>query len=99
MNLLNSVIVEGVISSAIDAKNVFELTYTRQTTVGTVQVTSETAIKCFVSESMCKSIKKGRAVRIVGRLSNIGDNLGVFVEHIEFKPEIIKEGKYTFQKN
>lgn len=54
----------------------------------------------FLADSLKDKIKEDRGVRIVGRLKEIGDNIGLFAEHIEFKPVgVKKEGKYTFRNN
>ena len=99
MNELNSIIVDGYVSSSIDGKGVFGVITTRHYTKESEHFTEKTPFKCLVPGSflkMCsKNLKVGRNVRIVGRLSMVEGTLGVYVEHLEFKPGV----NYTFKKD
>ena len=103
MNQLNSVILEGVVSEGINTEGVFYVDTSRYEKVGDNLVESKTKIKCLVVGqmfvSLCEKITIGRGVRIVGYLSDIGGVVGLFSEHIEFKPDVIRDGKYNFRND
>ena len=105
MNMLNSVIIEGVVSISPTSDGVFSID-TCQTTKGGEE--EMFTLICKLSEglnSVCKDrIKSRRKVRIVGRIAAfpIADgwdkNICLFVENIEVFGTVIKSGKYTFTK-
>lgn len=103
MNHLNSVILEGVVSEGINTEGVFYVDTTRYEKVGDNKIEIKTKVKCLVVGSMfvslCEKITVGRGVRIVGRLSDIGGVVGLFAEHIEFKLDVIRDGKYNFRND
>ena len=104
MNMLNSVILEGVVLEGLNEDGVFTIYSSRYSKVGEDLVEEKTYIKCLCSkvlaDSLKNNIKEDRGVRIVGHLKEIEGNIGLFAEHIEFKPvRVKKEGKYTFRDN
>ena len=104
MNHLNSVILEGVVSTGFDENGLFTVASSRYKKVGEDLVEEKTFVKCcefgVVRKYAENKLNKGRGIRIVGYLKNIEGGVGLFVEHIEFKPDTskLKEGKYTFTK-
>lgn len=104
MNMLNSVILEGVVSEGLNEDGVFTTCSSRYSKVGEGLVEEKTFVKCIVEgrsrTHVSDKLNEGRGVRIVGRLKEIEGNLGLFAEHIEVKPlGVKKEGKYTFRNN
>lgn len=104
MNMLNSVILEGVVSESMNEDGVFTVCSCRYSKVGEDLVEEKTFVKCLCSKVLADSLKdktkEDRGVRIVGRLKEIEGNIGLYAEHIEFKPVgVRKEGKYTFRDN
>ena len=103
MNNTNSVIVEGVVSTGIDNNGLFTIKTTRYHKVGEEFNGENTFVECLITGALRDFIKvkltEGRDVRIVGYLKEIEGNLGLFVEHVEVKPLIRVEGKYTFKNN
>lgn len=103
MNNLNSVIVEGVVSTGVNNDGLFTIKTTRYYKVGEEFNGENTFVECLVTGSLRDFVKvkltEGRGVRIVGYLKEIEGNLGLFVEHVEFKPLVRFEGKYTFKNN
>lgn len=107
MNLINSVILEGVVTSPItepiNGQAYFVLTTYRNKLAyeeGSSSV-EETSLKCFVQGALLKrasSLKAGDNIRLVGRLANFCKELVLFVEHLEKRATVIKSGKYTFTK-
>lgn len=92
MNDLNSVLVEGEMGNVPndDGKCYVIVTRTFKNGLGEVETTRShffVVIKGRLAEMYIGKFKRGRKVRIVGRLQN--DNRGraeIFAEHIEFKP-------------
>ena len=92
MNDINSVIVEGEMGTVPndDGKCYVIVTRTFKDELGEVEKTRNhffVVIKGRLAEMYADKFKRGRKVRIVGRLQN--DNRGraeIFAEHIEFKP-------------
>jgi single-stranded DNA-binding protein len=92
MNDINSVIVEGEMGNVPndDGKCYVIVTRTFKNGLAEFETTRNhffVVIKGRLAESYTDKFKKGRKVRIVGRLKN--DNRGraeIFAEHIEFKP-------------
>lgn len=106
MNMLNSVILESVVSGAVSETGLFRVKSERHTKVGEGVVTTVVNVLCQVPQNMLESVKKyatdGRGVRIVGRLDTLyGGEVGLFIEHIEYKnfPNSIREGKYNFKQD
>lgn len=106
MNMLNNLILECVVSGAVSETGLFRVKSERHTKVGEGSVTTVINVLCQVPNVMLDSVKKyatdGRGIRIVGRLETLyGGELGVFVEHIEYKnfPNSIREGKYNFKQD
>ena len=97
MNDLNSIIVEGEMGNVPndDGKCYVIVTRTFKNELGEVETTRNhffVAIKGRLAEMYTDKFKRGRKVRIVGRLQN--DNRGraeIFAEHIEFKPTFDSE--------
>ena len=107
MNLINSVILEGVVTSPItepiNEQAHFVLTTYRNKLVyeGGSSRVEETSVACFVQGTLLKgasSLKAGDNIRLVGRLANFCKELVLVVEHIEKRATVIKSGKYTFTK-
>lgn len=92
MSMINSVILEGVVSVGTTEDGCFRIYNVRNE--GGKEV--NTYITCILSEGMkrlCGSkITPGRKVHVVGYLSP----LGIFAEYIELKDRVVKSGKYTF---
>jgi len=92
MNDLNSVIVEGEMGSVPndDGKCYVIVTRISKDGLGRVETTRNhffVVLKGGLAEAYTDKFKRGRKVRIVGRLQN--DKRGraeIFAEHIEFKP-------------
>jgi single-stranded DNA-binding protein len=92
MNDINSVIVEGEMGTVPndDGKCYVIVTRTFKNDLGEKETTRThffVVIKGRLAEMYADKFKRGRKVRIVGRLQN--DNRGraeIFAEHIEFKP-------------
>lgn len=106
MNLLNSVILEGAITSPvtepINGQAHFVLTTYRKLAheEGSSSV-EETSVMCFVQGALLErasSLKAGDNIRLVGRLANFCKELVLVVEHIEKRATVIKSSKYTFTK-
>ena len=107
MNLINSVILEGVVTSPItepmNGQAYFALTTYRNKLAyeeGSSSV-EETSVMCFVQGALLKrasSLKAGDNIRLVGRLANFCKELVLVVEHLEKRATVIKSGKYTFTK-
>ena len=103
MNDINSVIVEGVVSTGVNDDGMFTISTSRYHKVGEKFNEEKTFVTCLVTGVLRDYVKdkltEGRGLRIVGYLKEIEGNLGLFVEHAEFKPmkKSIKEGKYTFK--
>lgn len=97
MNDLNSVIVEGEMGNVPndDGKCYVIVTRTFKNGLGEVETTRShffVVIKGRLAEMYADKFKRGRKVRIVGRLQN--DNRGraeILAEHIEFKPTFDSE--------
>ena len=102
MNQLNSVIFEGAVHTGINEDGLFTVVNTVFEKVGDDEAVRKVFVECLVvgrfKELYSDKLKEGRNVRIVGKLKEIEGNVGLFVEHIELKPEVIKKGKYTFTK-
>lgn len=106
MNEINSVIVEGVVSTKLKAISDYEGTFTvtthRYYKVGEENKCDETFVHVIASSTLFKGISdkniEGRGIRIVGRLCNHMGGLSLFAEHLEFKAGAIKSGKYTFKR-
>ena len=98
MNMLNSVIVEGVVSTGIDDDGLFTISTSRYQKVGEEFNEEKTFVECLVTgiirNTVGDKLTEGRGLRIVGYLKQIEGNLGLFVEHVEFKPK-----KYTFRND
>lgn len=92
MSMINSVILEGVVSVGVTEHGCFRI-YNVRNDGGKEEYTYVT---CKLSETMKRlfesKITPGRKVRVVGYLSP----LGLFAEHIELKDRVVKSGKYTF---
>lgn len=106
MNMLNSVILECVMSGTVSETGLFRVKTERHTKVGESNVTNVTTVLCQVPNAMLESVKQyaidGRGMRIVGRLDTLyGGEVGIFAEHIEYKnfPSSIREGKYNFKQD
>lgn len=104
MNMINSLILEGVVSGAVSETGLFRVKSERHTKVGEGVVTNVINVLCQVPNTMLEPVKEcatdGRGVRVVGRLETLyGGEVGVFIEHIEYKnfPSSIREGKYNFK--
>lgn len=104
MNELNTVLIEGTLKrepKVITSKeNVCELAISnKRSSIGSdgSWKTTETVVPAMVfgpvADACIKFVKKGRGIRIVGRISTATYNNGknhkfvVIAEHIEFKPE------------
>ena len=102
MNHINSVILEGVVHTGI-CNCLFTIASSRYSKVGEDFVEEKTYIDCLVEGKLFNlakdKLKQGRGVRVVGYLKEIDGKIGLFAEHIEFKPLEVKEGKYTFKKD
>ena len=104
MNMLNSVILEGVVSKDMSDTGVFVISSERHTKVGEERITTSVSVMCLaqgnILESARKWLKEGSGLRIVGHLQYIEDKVGIVAEHIEFKAGKPKtngvEGKYNF---
>lgn len=108
MNMLNSIILEGVVSGAVSETGLFRVKSERHTKVGENVVTTVVSVLCGVPNIMLESVKQnatdGRGIRIVGRLEHLyGNEVGIFAEHIEYKfpkkEKTICEGKYNFKQD
>ena len=106
MNMLNNLILECVMSGEVSDEGLFRVKSERRSKVGETCVTTTISVLCKVPQTMLESVKKyatnGRGMRIIGRLDSIyGGEIGVFVEHIEYKifPNSIREGKYNFKQD
>ena len=106
MNMMNSLILECVVSEGVSETGLFRVKSERHTKVGETNVTTTVEVLCQAPETMLDSVKAfakvGRGIRIVGRLETLyGGELGVFAEHIEYKnfPSSIREGKYNFKQD
>ena len=110
MNMINNLILEGVVSVGVSYSGCFSVESERHTKVGEEMTTTTVTVWCQIGDNM-KNTKSlltvGRGVRIVGRLQYISvpfdweQVLGIFVEHIEYKlfPKVHKEGKYNFTED
>lgn len=107
MNDLNSVILEGAVSTKLKAVSSEEGTFTvathRYYKVGGSNEVEETFVHVYLRGMMLdfasnKDIE-GRKVRIVGRLCQRDGNLSLFCEHLEFKGGVIKSGIYNFKRD
>lgn len=92
MNMLNSVILEGVVSVGINNLGEFYVDSSKYEKVGEDITEVKTRVKClitdtlFVSECECGKITEKRQLRVVGFLENIRGEIGIHAEHIEYKP-------------
>lgn len=108
MNMLNSVILEGVMLGEVSDAGLFHVKSERHSKVGETNVTTFVTVLCQIPEVMKESAKNfatdGSGIRIVGRLDTLyGGEVGIFVEHIEYKfpkkETTIREGKYNFKQD
>ena len=109
MNMLNSVILEGVVLGEVSDTGLLKVVCERHTKVGEERITTSVNVLCQVPETMLDSAKSyatdGCVIRIVGRLQLLyGGVVGIFVEHIEYKvlpkkDSVIREGKYNFKQD
>jgi len=107
MSPLNSVVLEGVVSARVKVLSSDEATFTvtnhRYYKVGEEDADEETFIHVILHgqsfDVLTPKISEGRGVRIVGRLCNREGNLSLFCEHLEFKPNVNKIGKYNFKRD
>lgn len=107
MNMINSIILEGVVSEGVSETGLFRVKSERHTKVGETNVTTTVEVLCQAPEIMLESVKAfgkvGRSMRIVGRLEYLyGNEVGIFVEHLEYKPDFPKAkrvGKYNFKQD
>lgn len=102
MNLLNSSILEGAVLGNVSDSGLFQVKSERHARVGETEVTTTVTVLCQVPESMLDSVKKhatdGRGIRIIGRLEYLcGCQVGLFVEHLEYKPNFKRVGIYNFK--
>lgn len=108
MNELNSVIVEGVVSTrlyASEEEGTFTITSHRYSKVGDERREEVTFVHVIVRGNLLKyaiEVKgfEGRGICVVGRLCNYNGGLSLFAEHIEFKRgTVTKVGNYNFQRD
>ena len=104
MNMLNSVILEGVMLGEVSDAGLFHVKCERHSKVGETKVTTFVTVLCQASNTLMESVKKhasdGRGLRIVGRLDHLyGNEVGIFVEHVEYKLlNTVRDGKYNFKQ-
>ena len=109
MNMLNSIILECVMLGEVSDAGLFHVKSERHSKVGDMNVTTSVTVLCQIPETMMESVKNfatdGSGLRIVGRLDTLyGGEVGIFVEHIEYKfppkkETVIREGKYNFKQD
>lgn len=105
MNMLNSVIIEGVVTISPTSKGVFSIDTCQITKGGEEEMFS---LICKLSDGLNSvykdRIKSRRRVRMVGRIAAFSidygwnKSIGLFVENIELFGTVIKSGKYIFTK-
>lgn len=102
MNMLNSVLIEGVMTAGLTLDGRFTIETTRYEG-GEVQ---KLVILCKLSpalftdktsENLRKIFKGGTIFRCVGRIEGINGDIGILVEH--FEKCGVRFGKYTFTNN
>lgn len=90
MNMLNSVILEGVVSVGINTLGEFYVDSSKYEKVGEDITEVKTRVKCLITNTLfvseCGKITEKRQLRVVGFLENIRGEIGIHAEHIEFKP-------------
>lgn len=109
MNMLNSIILECVMLGEVSDAGLFHVKSERHSKVGDTKVTTYVTVLCQIPETMKENVKRfatdGGGLRIVGRLEHLyGNEVGIFVEHIEYKfppkkENVVREGKYSFKKD
>lgn len=90
MNMLNSVILEGVVSIGINIWGEFYVDSTTSEKVGEDITEVKTRVKCLITNTLfvseCGKITEQRQLRVIGFLENIRGEVGIHAEHIEYKP-------------
>jgi single-strand DNA-binding protein len=100
MNNLNSVLIEGTLQEdAVCGKEIDGITdasfsieshryYHKVDEVGMEKKITTVFVSATgkLAEGVAKSGKKGRGVRVVGRLVQTANTLGIEAEHVEFRP-------------
>lgn len=108
MNMLNSVILEGVMLGEVSDTGLLKVVSERYEKVGEERIRTSVTVLCQVPQVMLDSVKNFATdrcgIRIVGRLQLLyGGVVGVFVEHIEYKSPkketTIRDGKYNFKQD
>lgn len=106
MNDINSCIIEGVVSTKL-AYSAYEGTFTvtshRYEKVGEEMKCEETFVHVIVRgkllEFASEKCIEGRGIRVVGRFCNYNGGLSLFAEHLEFKANVNRIGKYNFKRD
>jgi single-strand DNA-binding protein len=100
MNNLNSVLIEGTLTeNAVCGKEIDGITnasfsieshryYQKADEVGVEKKTTTIYVSATgkLADGVAKSGKKGRGVRVVGRLAQTANTLIIEAEHVEFRP-------------
>ena len=84
MNMLNSLIIEGVIDKIVSTENnsiIFSLAVARRE--GEI---SHFKVKAFGKLAKSSDLKTGRELRIVGCLRELQGDLFIIAEYLDFKP-------------
>lgn len=104
MNMMNSCILEGVMTTKASSGECFTLESTRYYKEWEEKKKQSTVVYCTTSgvsvDFVKDHISEGDCVRVVGRLMFFPgiNGIGLFVEHVETKGNVIKSGKYNFTR-
>ena len=99
MNMLNSVLVEGVMTAGLTLDGRFTIENTRyeggeKTSIVILCKLSPAFLSKESNEDIRKMFKSGNIFQCVGRIERINGEFGVYVEHFEKRGA--RFGKYTF---
>lgn len=99
MNMLNSVLVEGVMTAGLTLDGRFVIETSRfeggeKTSINILCKLSPAFLSKESSEDIRKMFKSGNIFQCVGRIERINGEFGVYVEHFEKRGA--RFGKYTF---
>lgn len=97
MNMLNSVLIEGVMTAGLtlDGRFTIETTRSEGGEVTKIVILCKLSPAFNSNEDVRKVFTTGSIFRCVGRLEKINGDLGVYVEHFEKRGA--RFGKYTFR--
>lgn len=87
MNQLNSVLLEGEFNHFTSKKGTLPLTFTLSNNrEGTVKDFSIAVNSAKMADDIVNQLKKGKGLRVVGRLDRFSKSVVIIAEHIEVKP-------------